>query len=140
MYVRTFLIIITMLAFTPSIFSQLNLRVVNLLPVKSTLRIAVFNSESSFLTSDIFKGFEILVDKDTIVQLVIEDLAEGYYAISVYQDINDNGKLDKKLFGQPSEPYGFSGSYRNGFRPPSFVESKFKFTRSSVLEIDLIRP
>jgi uncharacterized protein (DUF2141 family) len=140
MLVKKLLVILTFLVFSHSSFSQLNLSIGNLLPVKSTLRVAIFDSESSFLTSNILRGFEILVEKDTVIRLIIDDLAEGYYAISAYQDINDNGKLDKKLFGQPSEPYGFSGSKQNSFRPPSFIESKFKYPEIYIQKIYLIRP
>ncbi|OQW50740.1 MAG: hypothetical protein A4S09_11335 [Proteobacteria bacterium SG_bin7] len=62
----------------------------------------------------------------------------GTYAIASYQDVNNNGKMDKRL-GFPLEPFGFS----NGARPtimgaPSYDKAKFEFTNESqVVDIDI---
>ena len=36
------------------------------------------------------------------------DLASGEYLFSIFQDNNDNGKLDTNLLGIPKELFGFS--------------------------------
>lgn len=48
-----------------------------------------------------------------------EGLAPGRYAVAAFQDINDNGELDKLPPGLPAEPYGFSNEVGR-FAPPSF--------------------
>lgn len=69
--------------------------------------------------------------------LLIDDLAAGPYAFSVYVDRNGNGKLDRGMFGKPSEPYGFS----NGggmFGPPDFADAAVDVADSgSVIHINL---
>jgi uncharacterized protein (DUF2141 family) len=137
---RLFLAGLIIYIFCLPINAQLQLNIFNLIPKKSTLRIAVFDSEEKFLGSDILKSFVIPLEKDSMFVITINDLSVGYYAISVYQDINNNGVLDKKLFGQPAEPYGFSGNSRNMFRPPAYNESKFNYSPGMDLRIELVIP
>lgn len=54
-------------------------------------------------------------------------IAAGRYAISVIHDENDNGKMDTKLFGIPSEGVGASNDARGHFGPPKFEDAAFWF-------------
>jgi uncharacterized protein (DUF2141 family) len=47
----------------------------------------------------------------------------GTWAVLVFQDKNENGKLDQTLFGIPLEDYGFSRDARGHFGAPSFDEA-----------------
>lgn len=49
----------------------------------------------------------------------------GDYAIAVYHDENGNGKMDKRVFGIPKEPYGFSNNFRPTMSAPKFSDCKF---------------
>ncbi len=51
---------------------------------------------------------------ETQMSVEIEGLAPGQYAIAVYQDLNENGKLDRNFLTIPREPYGFSGAWKSG--------------------------
>lgn len=51
---------------------------------------------------------------------VFNNLTPGRYAVSAYQDINSNEKLDKNLVGIPQEPYGFSNNAKGFMGPPKF--------------------
>jgi uncharacterized protein (DUF2141 family) len=44
----------------------------------------------------------------------------GRYAVIVFHDENNNTKLDRGVFGVPTEPYGFSNNARVFFGAPSF--------------------
>ncbi|HUN92041.1 MAG TPA: DUF2141 domain-containing protein [Burkholderiaceae bacterium] len=59
------------------------------------------------------------------VTVVFSGLAPGSYAVSAYQDLDGNGKLNKNLLGIPTEPYGFSRDARGRTGPPSFDDAKF---------------
>lgn len=68
------------------------------------------------------------------------DLAYGKYAVSVFQDENDNGTLDHNAFKFPAEPLGFSNHFKLGLFSgfPSFEKLQFPFTADTgVMEITL---
>lgn len=48
----------------------------------------------------------------------------GNYAVGVYQDLNSNMKIDRKLLG-PAEPWGFSDNPHLLIALPSFDQVKF---------------
>ena len=55
------------------------------------------------------------------------EVAEGSYAIAVFQDLNGNNSLDRDPKGLPQEPYGFSnGTGRTA--PPSFEAARITVT------------
>ena len=58
------------------------------------------------------------------VKYRFEGLPAGDYAVQIFHDENDNGDLDKNLFGIPSEDYGFSQN-PNVWRRATFDEAKF---------------
>jgi uncharacterized protein (DUF2141 family) len=58
------------------------------------------------------------------VAAVFTGLPNGEFAVAVYQDQNGNGKLDKNLFGVPTEPYGFSRDASGRMGPPRFADAK----------------
>ena len=52
------------------------------------------------------------------------ELPQGDYAVAVYQDKNQNQRLDTNFLGIPQEPYAFSNNARPKFRAPNFDEAK----------------
>ena len=50
-------------------------------------------------------------------------------------DENKNGKLDKNLFGAPTEAYGFSNNARETFSSPSFEAAKVVLDRDKKCQI-----
>ena len=59
------------------------------------------------------------------VSVTFDNVPEGEYAISMYVDENNNGKLDANAIGIPIEPYAFSNDASGAFGPPSFEQAKF---------------
>jgi len=53
------------------------------------------------------------------------NLPPGIYAVSVYEDLNSNHKLDHNLIGVPREPVGVSNNPSARFGPPHFDECSF---------------
>ena len=51
----------------------------------------------------------------------------GTLAISAYHDENDNKKLDKNLFGIPTEGYCTSRNAKGQLGPPKFDDAKFTY-------------
>lgn len=53
------------------------------------------------------------------------DLPPGTYAVSVYEDLNGNHRLDRNFLGIPREPVGVSGNLPARFGEPHFDECAF---------------
>lgn len=54
------------------------------------------------------------------------ELKPGNYAVAVYHDKNNNGKIDRSIFGKPKEAYGFSNNPKRPRRGPvAFSKAQF---------------
>lgn len=73
---------------------------------------------------------------DEPVKVTFKNLHEGEYAVRVFNDTNNNGKLDKNMLGIPSEQYGFSNG-GGRFGPPDFEKAKFYVTEDRTIKITL---
>jgi uncharacterized protein (DUF2141 family) len=61
-------------------------------------------------------------------------LPAGEYALSIFQDVNDDGKLERNFIGLPKEPAGLSNNLRPKFGPPKYKDAKFAVTVGAVTE------
>lgn len=52
-------------------------------------------------------------------------LPVGSYGLTLVDDENKNGKMDKNMVGIPKEAVGFSNFYLSGMSKPSFADFKF---------------
>ncbi|MEM8678843.1 MAG: DUF2141 domain-containing protein [Planctomycetota bacterium] len=102
------------------------------------IRVGIFNTGTGFpKPAHTLRSLTVPVEAAD-APLHIDDLPPGTYAIAVYQDVNDNGKMDKSGFGIPTEPYGFSNNARGTMGPPSFQKAAFAVADAGVaLEIQL---
>ncbi|AOX19540.1 DUF2141 domain-containing protein [Kozakia baliensis] len=56
-------------------------------------------------------------------EATLNDVSPGTYAVQVFQDRDNNGKLKRNFFGIPQEPLGFSRNPKMRFGPPSFDDA-----------------
>lgn len=61
-------------------------------------------------------------------------LPAGEYALSIFQDVNDDGKLERNFIGIPKEPAGLSNNLRPKFGPPKYRDAAFQVTVGAVTE------
>ncbi|MEO9871309.1 DUF2141 domain-containing protein [Ekhidna sp.] len=119
---------ILIIAISQLTFSQENcelvVKVENIKKIQGSLKIAVYDHHDHFLSKEIF-GDDKLIKSDS-VQFSFKGLGEGTYAVSIFHDVNDNGKLDSNFMGIPSEPYAFSNNAKGMFGPPSFEDCQFE--------------
>ena len=99
--------------------------------IKGTLYIAVYNSKESFTDKIAIKSGHIKVSNN--VETLSVSLPKGKYAVMLYQDLNNNKKLDV-LFSIPVEPYGVSNNIK-GF--PSFENTQFSLECDKILNIKI---
>lgn len=106
--------------------------------MEGQLMVALFNSESGFLKMDNpYKGSITAISANE--ELVkFENIPYGDYAVSVLHDINKDGKMDKNLFGIPTDGYGFSNNAMDKYGPPTWIQASFVFAgRDEAKVIDL---
>ncbi|HMX39389.1 MAG TPA: DUF2141 domain-containing protein [Saprospiraceae bacterium] len=124
----------------PVIASVLTLSFTGILQPQGNLYVAVYNRESAFLNTQEVCAQRIVPISATSLSVTLDGLSPGTYAISCFQDVNGNGKLDTNWAGIPQEPFGFSNNVRPQFGPPSWAEAKFEHPGAgSFLSIQLIR-
>lgn len=104
---------------------------------KGNIRVALFNTEDSYKTESTTYKNLVVPAQSGEMNIQMDNIAAGDYAIAVYHDSNGNGKLDKSIFGPPTEYYGFSNNARGSFGKPSYKDCKFTVTENKVLEIRL---
>ena len=84
------------------------------------LRLAVFSSPKDFADDRQMTG--VVKPLDGSVSFDLDLPAAGNYVFAAFQDLNDNGKLDKNFLGIPTEPYGFTETPPTKWRAPEFAE------------------
>ena len=119
---------------------EIQIKIQNVKQSKGPLRIAFFRKGSNFPKDEALSyAKEVKPTKLGDLQLSWGDIPFGEYAIAIYQDINNNGVLDKNVFGYPSEPFGFSKNFKPRFSAPDFDDCKITFSGSnSSFQIKLI--
>lgn len=93
--------------------------------IKGVVRIALFNKEEGFRDEDFALRKELFPVKGTVATFEFKDVPPGKYAVAVYHDADNNGKLDTNFFGIPTDAYGFSNNAMGTFGPPDFEDASF---------------
>ncbi|WP_421879609.1 DUF2141 domain-containing protein [Marinoscillum sp.] len=104
--------------------AKLTVEVTNIKTLEGKMRVALFNGESSYLKDADYEADTVIYDSGAVL-ITFKDLPLGEYAISLYHDQNDNGKLDANFMGIPSEPYAFSNNAPSRFGPAKYEEARF---------------
>lgn len=107
---------------------ELHVEVKGLTEIKGDLMVAVFNQKGQWLKqASVNRKLGVT---QAVLSVQFDNLPEGEYAVSVFHDLNSNGKLDSNAVGMPTEPYGFSNNAAGNFGPPSFDAAKIKLDQS----------
>lgn len=90
---------------------------------KGCIRLAIFDCPNAFAREESRFGEVLpLSGKESSIQFQLPPLPAGTYAIAVFHDLNNNGRLDKNLFGIPTEPYGFSREPTSKWQKPAWQD------------------
>lgn len=107
----------------------------NITEVKGKIEICLFNSAETFMGKCLQRKY-IAVTRNSM-EITFDDILPGTYAVTIYQDINENEELDTNFIGMPKEPYGFSNNPSTTFGPPSFKKASFKVFKNKEITISL---
>jgi uncharacterized protein (DUF2141 family) len=72
-----------------------------------------------------------------VTEIVIPGLPPGDYAVVVLHDENENEKLDRGLFGMPTEQWGMSNNPSYSVSAPPFDAARFRFAGNQRLSVQL---
>ena len=105
---------------------------------KSTgkIMLAVYDSDG-FLKQPLYYGMVKVEQDQEEVTIIIENVASGQYAVSVFHDDNDNDKLDTGMFGIPKEKHGFSNNAVGKMGPPAFQDCAIHVEEDAEINITL---
>jgi uncharacterized protein (DUF2141 family) len=103
--------------------ADLTIHVDDLKDAGGNIEVALFNSAGTFMKSAVANGSTPA--RAAASTVVLKDLPAGEYAFAVFHDVNSNGKLDKNVFGIPTEDYAFSNNALGKMGPPTFEQARF---------------
>jgi uncharacterized protein (DUF2141 family) len=110
---------------------QTQIKVTNIKSSKGKIIINIFNNENSYEKQETYKKFAF--EKKNVIKgtlILTCDLQPGIYGITLVDDENENGTLDKSFFGMPKEGFGFSNFYMEKLKKPSFDDFKVNLNQS----------
>lgn len=102
---------------------NLEVEVTGIAEAKGKVMVAVYNDKGLWMKRPM-KANMVAVTGEK-VSLKFENLPEGEYAVSLFHDVNENGKMDSNEMRMPLEPYGFSNNAIGNYGPPTFEQAKF---------------
>lgn len=119
-----------------SLAAELTVTIENITELTGTVNWSVFDSEKAY-TEDLTPVLTARsrADRESL-KLTLHDLPSGRYAIKLFHDANDNGKLDSNLVGIPQEGYGFSNN-AGRFGPASFEDAAVTVDGTTQISIRL---
>ncbi|MDR1227004.1 MAG: DUF2141 domain-containing protein [Prevotellaceae bacterium] len=131
---QTFLLLMLLAASTLNAQHKLTIVVDGVEQTSGTVYAAVYDAEN-FLKKPAYRML-VKADKEE-VSIVLDSVAPGNYAVSLFHDENDNGKLDTGAFGIPTEKTGFSNNAKGAYGPPKFDDCQFTVDDDTVIYITL---
>lgn len=132
------LVVICLIVFSTSVHAQHNLsvKINNVASADGNVNVAVYNSDDGFLSFDKVLKAQSVVSQKGSVEMTITDLPAGEYALAVFHDENNNGKLDTNWLGIPKEKVAFSNAKMKTFGPPKYKECAFTVNSDYEIHID----
>ena len=100
---------------------------------KGRARIALFSSADGF-PNDRDSAFKLEIAKirNHEARVALPEIPPGRYAVSVFHDEDDDGRMQTTLLGVPTEGYGISNNPAGRLGPPSFPSAAFNLDSDRV--------
>ena len=115
---------------------SLYITVKNIKSAKGAIMVAVYDNKKDYMKNPVY-DHRATVDAEGKLKMQLE-MPFGNYAITIFHDVDDDGKLDSNFVGIPKEPYGFSNNATGSFGPPGFDDTLMEFKdEDQQIEINL---
>lgn len=107
--------------------SGLRIEISNIRKNNGKVVVEIYKDKSSWLK----KPFQrVTLSTDESVKTASFAVPPGKYAVSIYQDVNEDEELGMNLLGIPKEPVGFGNNYRP-FGKPDFESALIEYSATS---------
>ena len=109
--------------------NSITLTITNVKYEQGVVRVLLFKGDAGF-PDDPDKAFRSASVKISGNRATVsfDNIPTGVYALSVFHDSQNTGKLRTNAFGIPRDGYGFSNNAMGTFGPPSFEKAAFIIT------------
>jgi uncharacterized protein (DUF2141 family) len=107
--------------------SSLHIAILNIEKNRGKIVVEIYKDKSDWLKSPFQKT---ILSTDESLKKALFNVPYGKYAISIYQDLNENGKLDQNFLGIPKEPIGFGNNHKP-LGKPDFESAVIEHTLKS---------
>jgi uncharacterized protein (DUF2141 family) len=134
------LLILLLGSFEPPESHQLQVKIYDLKNTNGNVVVMIYNKDGSIPDKTFTKYYRKKVVDVTNKRLLVtfENLPNGKYAVNVFHDENNNGKLDKG-FIKPKEGFGLTNFKSvNLLNRPNFKKASFKFNNDTLVKIKMI--
>lgn len=109
----------------------LKVKLENVIVNKGEIYLALYNNDANFMHKYLMRAKIKAKNKSQLI--AFNNLPEGDYSVTVFQDLNGNKVLDK-FMSIPTEPYGISNN-PSGF--PTFSNSKINLKNNKTININI---
>lgn len=108
--------------------ADLELAVSGITQSQGQIMVAVYADAASWLAKPVAVARAQAVEQKDgrlVISLYKVPVADASsVALSIFHDVNGNGRLDTNAMGMPTEPYAFSNNASGMFGPPSFEKAQ----------------
>lgn len=113
--------------------STIEIEINNIDNSEGQMLIGLYDSEDHWLKK-IYKGGVGTISEGKS-SFRFTNVPDGSYAVSVFHDENNDGKLDTNFLGIPKEDTGSSNNAPARFGPPKWEDAKFEVIGGTVKQI-----
>jgi uncharacterized protein (DUF2141 family) len=107
--------------------AALTVEITNIRFDKGWIRIGLYNHPDQFPVNPA-KTFDFRKTslKQGMMEILLDDLPPGTYALSLLDDVNGNDQMDYRLVKIPAEGFGFSNNIKPKLKHPPFDHVSFQ--------------
>lgn len=95
--------------------AKLNINVTNIEAGKGSVVLNIYNTKENFLKT-VYITKTLKADKSTLT-FVVDLPQKGTYAVTLFQDVDNNKKLKQDWLGIPQEPVGYGNNFKPSAKP-----------------------
>lgn len=94
---------------------KMNINITNIEPGKGTVVLNIYDKKEDFLKK-VFLSKMLKANNSTLT-FTVDLPKKGLYAVTVFQDLDDNKKLKQDWFGILQEPVGYGNNFKPSAKP-----------------------